>query len=592
MRVFLRNLFLVIFLPLMSWAQLSDTGFWRHRNSKLIYTTSAQSIPSGRCSGIVTVQSANASSVPTNVTSNLTVTLSSAGTITYYSDVDCTVSISTVIITTGTNSSNFYFVDTTAGTHAVTAAATGYNSGIQNETISANPFVWTGGGGNANWNTAGNWQGGVAPGSGNIAVFNSTCVSNCSPTINASINVSGVRVDSGYSGTITQGAGNSITIGSGNWIQLAGNFAGGNSNITLDGSIILAGGNFTSTSGNFYLPGTGGGRYATIKSPTYFTHNSGTIFFGTNQYADGGITTDALNVDFYNVTLGRYSPDRTVDFIAAFNVRGTLNMNSGVGCTNLNINAYGNLLMTSYSSETVGSIINIVGTGTQTLTGAGASLPFPAINIQKTGGSLTLVGTISFYSNFTYTSGTVIPSTSTVVFGSGNYSDRSVILSSSSMHFNNVTVSMYTGRSFTVVGTSYVNGDLTFQSDPWATGGTFDLQGNLVFSTDFSGNNPQINFSGSGAQTVSVAPTAHPASGNWTVNKSGGSLTLLNDVMINSGAQSLTLTAGSINMNGKNLTIGNSLSLNSNTITKNAGTLIVNGVTAGTGSLYGGTVNP
>ncbi len=75
-----------------------------------------------------------------------------------------------------------------------------------------------------------------------------------------------------------------------------------------------------------------------------------------------------------------------------------------------------------------------------------------------------------------------------------------------------------------------------------------------------------------------------------TVNNASSVLTLGSSIALGA-SQGINVTAGSVNMAGYALT-AKSLSLNGNTLTKNAGTLTVNGTVVGTGSLYGGTVNP
>src|SRR5204863_506306 len=79
--------------------------------------TTAQTLNAGACSGIATVQSQDASSLPANVTSATTVTLyaaPSAG-FTFYSDPACGTAIGTAVIAAGTSAASFYFKGTAAG---------------------------------------------------------------------------------------------------------------------------------------------------------------------------------------------------------------------------------------------------------------------------------------------------------------------------------------------------------------------------------------------------------------------------------------------------------------------------------------------
>ena len=65
------------------------------------------------------------------------------------------------------------------------------------------PIVtWDGGGGaDTKWNTATNWSGDATPGTGDIATFDGTSTNNA--TINVNIDVAGIDINSGYTGTIT-----------------------------------------------------------------------------------------------------------------------------------------------------------------------------------------------------------------------------------------------------------------------------------------------------------------------------------------------------------------------------------------------------
>ncbi|MGE5041960.1 MAG: hypothetical protein ACM3IJ_03575, partial [Candidatus Levyibacteriota bacterium] len=97
-------------------------------------------------------------------------------------------------------------------------------------------ICWSGGGADNNWSTAGNWKGGVAPGSGDIAEFDNTtdCPigtypnANKNATIDVAISVAGINIKN-YTGTITQGTGNTITVGGSNFNQQAAGstFTGG-----------------------------------------------------------------------------------------------------------------------------------------------------------------------------------------------------------------------------------------------------------------------------------------------------------------------------------------------------------------------------
>src|SRR3990167_5972363 len=153
--------------------------------------------------------------------------------------------------------------------------------------------TWDGGGGNANWNTSANWSGDVAPGTSDIANFDNTCASNCSPTINVAISVAGINMDALYTGTITQSTTNTITVGTSNWVQAGGTFTGGTGAITLNGTFTLSGGTFTA--GN-----------QMITTSKDWTYTAGTIDPGTSTVLFDPCSVCSLTITgshtLYNVT--------------------------------------------------------------------------------------------------------------------------------------------------------------------------------------------------------------------------------------------------------------------------------------------------
>ncbi len=129
--------------------------------------------------------------------------------------------------------------------------------------------TWTGGGATTNWNLGANWSTGTPPTATDVAVFDGT--SSKVVLVNANINVGGIQVTAAYGGSITQGAGRTITIGTSGWDQAGSSFAGSAAAITVNGPFALGGGTFTSTSGILSVAGDlthGAGTFA---------HNSGTL---------------------------------------------------------------------------------------------------------------------------------------------------------------------------------------------------------------------------------------------------------------------------------------------------------------------------
>jgi len=108
---------------------------------KLIFSSTAFTANSTQCSPAITVQSRQSDgTTPLNVSGALTVNLSSnspgPGPFGFFSDATCSTSTSSVTIAGGTSTTpNFYYMDSNPGTPTLTAAAPGYTSGTQTETI-------------------------------------------------------------------------------------------------------------------------------------------------------------------------------------------------------------------------------------------------------------------------------------------------------------------------------------------------------------------------------------------------------------------------------------------------------------------------
>jgi hypothetical protein len=107
--------------------------------TKLVITTADINGVVGQCYGPITVQSQNAGGTPTNVLSAVTVNLSTDDAGTLYSDA-CTTVATSVTISSGTNSTTFYYKPTAVGNspHTLTAAdnASVLTSDTQDETVS------------------------------------------------------------------------------------------------------------------------------------------------------------------------------------------------------------------------------------------------------------------------------------------------------------------------------------------------------------------------------------------------------------------------------------------------------------------------
>ncbi|MFL5813089.1 MAG: beta strand repeat-containing protein [Bdellovibrionia bacterium] len=617
------TLLMAALLPICARSTTIPFGFFATKSNKLIYTTTAQSIYAGNCSGITTVKSVNASGATKNVASNLTVNLATVSGVTYYSDSSCSTTITSVTIASGTSSASFYFISASTGTQAITVTATGYLAGKQNETIATNPFVWTGGGGNALWSTAANWSGGSAPGASNVALFDGTCSSNCSPTISANISIGGIRIASGYSGTITQNSGVTITTSGAGYYQASGTFTGGNSSITIGGPYALVGGTFTSTSANLRITGAA---LKVANSPT-FNHVNGKVELAT---ISGMVLSGLSGISFYDVDLLGNASSAIMTLNSTLNVLGSLRfIDYGYSSTlagTATINVSGNL-------ETQGSgwkanatvLTKMIGTGTITGPSTGTA-SFGALEI-ATSGTVTFAstGTISFLGDFTYTSGTVVTTGSTVKFIGGAQS-----ISPGAMSFNHVNLSC-TGSGYTtrtLNGTLKVLGDLTLYCNSYSlisNSGTIEVSGNLnIQSAQVRGGTTLIKMVGTGTITGSgsgsyTGPLEIATSGTITFANTGsvdigGNFTYTSGTVVATGSTvqfigstGLAINPGNIHFNHVaivqdsttpntltgTLYVGGNLTLTATSYwpSVNGGTIDVKGNLAASGNFTGGTTS-
>lgn len=395
-------------------------------------------------------------------------------------------------------------------------------------------ITWIGTTGDGLWSTAGNWTNNTIPGASDNAYFNGSCT-NCNATVNGAISVKGIVMASSYTGTLTQGAGNALTVGASGWSQTAGTFTGSNAAIAMNGSFALSGGTFTSTSGtmttqrNFVLSG----------SPT-FNHNSGTVVLTGPGAAVNSFTPGAA--PFWNVTFGGFG--------VTFNLTGTLSVNGLLtladtfgGSGNLNggtIVATGNVTFTNNGK--MGTVLLLVaGSSNQTITGS-ATAWIPQFEIASTGGTVSFVGTLQMYKAYTYTAGTVNAGSSTLVLSGASGASNAVI--PGTVQYNNVTFTGF-GTTSTITGTMTVNGTLTLDDTYSASGsintGTIEAKGNIVFSSYGKAGTGLIRIAGTGNQTVTGVPSAYIP--NFEIASTGGVVTLAGTLQTR---RNYTYTSGTV----------------------------------------------
>lgn len=400
-------------------------------------------------------------------------------------------------------------------------------------------YSWTGLAGNNLWNDTANWGTGIVPGSSDVAIFDNSCSgANCNVTINQSISVKGLDMQSTYTGTVTQGA-FTVTTGTSDFVMAGGTFVGSTSAITINQDYIQTGGTFTAGAQTITAK-----RNWTRSSAGTMTMTGSTVIFNGNNNR----TIDVSSAYFDNLDLE--IPDYlTLTITGTTKVSGTLTINVGPGAPSVidagTIEAEGNVVMQSNYAGSSTSTVRLTGTANQTITGT-TGAQFVNLEINKTSGAVNLAGDIWVGSTFNYISaGSFNPGTSklttkaastiTLPAGGLNFYDMAFILDSIS---TSVSGKAIVARNLSIVCDGGTSGQLS--------NGTIEVQGNIdasiTGSACMSRASPStIIVNGSGAQTITgVANAVLP---NLTIN-STGSVSLSGTVEVGGN---FTYTAGTFN---------------------------------------------
>jgi len=168
-------------------------------------------------------------------------------------------------------------------------------------------ITWTNGNGTGVWNDAGNWSAGI-PGPSDYAIFNATSTDDC--LIDISIDVRGFTLQTGYTGNVTQGSGNSITVRDQDISLADGVFSGGDAFIDMiNGNFQIRGGKFISTSDTLFLDIN-----FIVSDSGLFYHNNGTVVFNDA----GGRNINLRSRDtLFNMLVEPLSNNATLDLNGA-----------------------------------------------------------------------------------------------------------------------------------------------------------------------------------------------------------------------------------------------------------------------------------
>ena len=247
----------------------------------------------------------------------------------------------------------------------------------------------------------------------------------------------------------------------------------------------------------------------------------------------------------------------------------------------------------SASISTSGSTLVFDGSSSQIYTNNG--FPFGNVEINKSGGSLSLQSNLDLTGNLTHISGNVNFGTSQV----GLLGTTTQILNASSLTFNDFRIN--NGSTVTVTGSLNVGAALTLTNVGSINGGPINVAGNVLTNDDGYAGTSVIVLNGTGSQSVSSSGAG--VLNHLTIDKTNGTATLTGSLRVDGNlirtAGSVTATALSLEVGGNgNSTIDGSigpisnLNVNASGIKTLAGTLVVNGNTVVTAAaeLNGGTI--
>lgn len=458
--------------------------------------------------------------------------------------------------------------------------------------------TWTNGGLSGIWNDPNNWAPVGVP-AGVDVIFDGTSTDACA--IDVPVNVTSISINAGYTGTITQNAGQTVTIGAGGFTQADGAsiFTGGDSDITVGGNFTLTAGTFTATTANLSVT-------EDFANTGTFNANTGTVTFvdGAGNANISGVTTfenivinkapgtENLNSTLAGTQITAVTTQLNGGRLRLTNINGASDLGTFTGAsgTRLEING-GNL---GVGWDGLGDFSGYMGTAGTTIQYIGAT--DYDIPVQVDGQEYrNLVIEDASIKSFPAAAGDVVVNEdlsiladavldindnglnflagSNVTFGN----DDSTIRISGATNFSTATIAFYDalddkGPFNATEGTFIFDGTVaqdisafTFNRLQVESTGAKNISGDVVVNGDFSQNNPvgfnlgtnQLTYNGGVAITASAAFDFDDA-GSTVIYNSGGAQDVINTTYDNltlSNAGNKT-TLGDIAVNATTTTSG------------------------------------
>jgi hypothetical protein len=337
-----------------------------------------------------------------------------------------------------------------------------------------------------------------------------------------------------YTGTVTQGAAYTVTV-SGNYLQEAGTFIGGTNSFNMtgvSGSLTINGGSFQP--GNAQRIAVRA-RFA-VAGSSFVAGNSQVRFVASGTGDAMSITNTAPdNIELANVYMASITGNdsRALSFNSGVSVvvTGTLEMAGTRGLYIYgpgSLQAKGDVVIGTQKYGTQNVVLQLTGTGNQTLTGSGGSVPTLVVN--KPSGTLYLEGTVEAHKNVSFISTNVVAAQdSTLVFqcpAATQYITGSVTLANAT--FGNSSTTSGRGQEIAAGTTITVTNLLSFSSvernSDTAGPGTIVAKGDVqVDGWNYGAGSLAFTINGTGDQTLSGSGGSLPI---LLVDKPSGTLNL------------------------------------------------------------------
>lgn len=461
----------------------------------------------------------------------------------------------------------------------------------------------------ANDSLAQTWtvSGGVSP----VVRFNSASDASDSVVINAAATFYGATTTSSFSGIIPFSNPSNFDLNFGasgssfTWHQAAGTFNGGTGTVTIaqGSTFTISGGTYNAASSTVFGTGNitvnvnstqsfhdltfnGGGTYKTISTGDTLVVN------GTLYLTDGGIhSPGSLQANGDIVQTANFDGGSVYIDFANDSLAQTWTVAGGTGpgfrldsaadaSDSIVINAAATFSGASTTANFVGTI-PISNSSNFDLTFGSTAGGLDAWQ-QAAGTFNGGTGTVTFtWTNNVVISGGTYNAASTTVFNVGNMT----INVNSSQTFHNLTLSgAGTFKTISAGDTLVVTGDLNLTDGGLNGTGIMEAQGDVTVASTFDGGTGQLTFSGSANQDFDLTGATSLFNADIVVNKSGGEVNLLSALVMDAASQDITITSGTFDLNGNNLTVNGS---SGTLVVQNGGTLKLNGdetITANSGN--------